>query len=106
MSHPVWYYRYVDHRMIDRGPFIVLERYPVIRETPKGVWLALGFGDRRFVLRTARKRWACPTEDEALESFKARKRRQCRILRAQLKHAATALAQVENDRVEEGGISW
>lgn len=67
----------------------------VTRETPKGVWLDYrivpGF-PRRFVRRNARKRWACPTMKEALASFRARKERQLRLLRAQIDHIECALA--------------
>ena len=55
----------------------------VIRETPKGVWLE-AFGAPRFVRTDARKKYASPTEEEAILSFIARKRRQSRILTAQL----------------------
>lgn len=61
--------------------------YYVQRRTPKGAWLA-----NRFVLLTARKRWACNTEQEALESFKARKARQIKILTTQLSRAKADLA--------------
>ena len=40
----------------------------VASHTPKGVWLTL-YGGRRFVLLGATKRFACPTLDEAAESF-------------------------------------
>lgn len=63
----------------------------VLRHTPKGVWVE-GRGNRpRFVLRDAHKRYACPTREDALESFRARKRRQAGILRAQAKNAEQAL---------------
>lgn len=64
---------------------------PVIRRTPKGVWVE-GF-DRveRFVLLDARKRWACPTFEEAVDSFRARKQRQAKIPRAQLMHVDRVL---------------
>lgn len=54
--------------------------FPVLKHTPKGVQLNV-WGKRRFVLRDARKRYACPTVEEAKESFMARKRRQYRIYR-------------------------
>lgn len=56
--------------------------FEVIKTTPKGVWLA-----DRFCLRDARKRFACPTLHEAIESFVARKDRQIRILSNQLASA-------------------
>lgn len=48
--------------------------YRVIKRTPKGAWIDLGWGDKRFVLLSARKRYALPTQAEALESFIMRKR--------------------------------
>ena len=54
----------------------------VTKTTPKGVWLG-----NRFVLRDVRKRFACPTLHEALESFVARKDRQISILSNQLSKA-------------------
>lgn len=70
---------------------ITLRKYPILAKTPKGAWIEMGyhFADditdkmvvhKRFVLLTANKRFACPTEKEALESLIARKQRQIRIL--------------------------
>jgi len=67
-----------------------LREYPVQKRTPKGAWIDLGLGDRRFVLLTARKRFACPTKKEAAESFRERKRVQINILKAQLRRAEQA----------------
>jgi hypothetical protein len=61
---------------------ICVRKYPVVKTTPKGVWLDV-YGDKRFVRREARKRFACPTEQEAHLSFIARAERRCRILEAQ-----------------------
>jgi hypothetical protein len=75
--------------------YVSIHEYRVTRETPKGVWLDNG----RFVLRDARKRWACPTRDEAVESFLARKRRQLRLLNStvsQVEQAVTMVAGLLN----------
>jgi hypothetical protein len=72
---------------------LIVLALPIERETACGVWLDLGGGFRRFVLRNARKRYACPTRDEAFDSFRARKAKQRRILEAQLRRVAAALAQ-------------
>lgn len=81
---------------------VTLRTYRVIRRTPCGVWIEEDFGDfhllgsgPRFVNLTARKRFACPTKAEARESFKARKRRQIKILKAQIARAERALAALE-----------
>lgn len=79
--------RYVDALNVTVS--VHYETFPVLRHTPKGVWLDTFIG-KRFVLRDARKRFACPTPEEALESLKARNRRRCTILRAQLRDAEAA----------------
>jgi hypothetical protein len=43
--------------------------------------------------------WACNTEDEAIASFVASKRKQIRILSSQLKRAEAELALVTHDQV-------
>lgn len=86
-----WWYRVVDgryaapldewERPLGSGrAFVTLISLRVIKTTPKGVRLE----DGRFVLRDARKRYACPTETEAWESWFARKQRQLTILEAQV----------------------
>jgi hypothetical protein len=85
----------------DEGPgktIIHCERIPVAKTTAKGVWLysvSRNFG--RFVLKDARKRYACPNKTEALISFLARKTRQRGLLTAQLRNVNVAieLAKVE-----------
>jgi hypothetical protein len=71
------------------GIALYLHRYRVIRHTPKGVWVKTGWGDKakRYILLTARKRWASPTRQEAWESFIARKTRQQNILYNQMMQA-------------------
>lgn len=72
------------------APRLELHWYPVTRRTPCGAWAA-----DRFVLLTATKRFACNTVEEALESFRQRRRRQVRILTNQLKTAQYELDMVE-----------
>lgn len=97
-------YRYEDiryappvdefERPIGEGTLSVeLRTYIVRKHTPCGVWI-----DGRFVNLKANKRFACPTMEEAKESFIARKKRQIRILSARLKDAQRAL-EIINDRV-------
>lgn len=97
------WYRYDDIRYAapldeyenPRGPgrvAVELRSYQIQRVTPKGVWLSRYFGAPRFVRLSARKRFAYPTPEEALESFMARKTRQLSILRAQAEKVERALA--------------
>lgn len=101
----VWY-RYTDsivssfdaeyEYVVARSVRLSLNEYRVIKHTPKGVWLDVGIGDRRLVLRNSRKRFACPTKKEALESFIARKECQIKIFEHRLQTARTALAQAQH----------
>jgi hypothetical protein len=77
---------------------VQMREYPVLRHTERGVWLE-NWGDspHRFVLRDARKRFACPTREEAWESFRARKEKQLRLLTAQIAHVRRVLEMETND---------
>lgn len=89
-----WYAAPVDEFERSVGPSrleLHVDEYPVLKETPKGVWLSLGLGDSRFVRHSARKQFASPTKELAFESFVARKRRQVSILSARLNGAEQAL---------------
>ncbi len=90
MNEKVWY-RYYAQEFCGGGVYLELECFRVIRHTPKGVQLDLGYASERFVLRSATKRYACPTKTEALESFIAKKRRQIRFLSAELKRTERIL---------------
>ncbi len=88
-----------EHPCGDGKIGIRLREFKVIKQTPKGVWVIWRSGifsdsyeDKRFILRDARKRYACPTKEEAAESYRARKERQVRMLKAQLRDAERALA--------------
>lgn len=74
---------------------LTLASYPLIKTTPAGAWIDV-YGSKKFVLLNARKRYACPTVEEALASYHARKQRQARILRHQLARAEAA-ARLQRD---------
>lgn len=77
---------------------LVLMEFPVLRETRCGVRLT----DGKFILKQARKRFACPTKEEAMESFKRRKEVQISILKAQLRSAEWDFALARSEaRVEK-----
>lgn len=80
------------------APRLELRWYEVIRRTPRGAWIRCSslFADTRFVLLTAAKRFACDTIDEALESFRQRRRVQARILAKRLDTARYELGMVED----------
>lgn len=99
-------YRYVDINLVGVAADawstrtymdVELRKYRIIKHTSKGVWIRCGPNKKKFVLSSARKRYAWPTRREALISFKARKRRQIEILHAQLDRAKEALC-IANER--------
>jgi len=76
---------------------VLLRSYQVMKHTTHGVWLSeSGITFWRFVLHNARKRFACPTIEEAKTSFIARKTKQARIYRARAQRAEEALAIINN----------
>jgi len=77
-------------------PQLVHYHYKIVKRTRCGAWIDTGI-DNKFVLLTARKKYACETECEALESLLARKHRHARILRHKLQDVEEdiALAQQE-----------
>lgn len=99
MSTPAYWYRIVDGRYAPASDewgmpvgagqvYVSVLEYRVMRETAKGVRLDNG----RFVLRDARKRFACPTVEEAVESYLARKYRQLYLLNKTVEQVEVALA--------------
>ena len=78
-------------RRSDRNFWFPVRTYPVIRATRCGVWIDDMSTRGKFVNLQAGKRYAAPTIEEALQSYKARKRRQVSILSAQLKRATAML---------------
>jgi hypothetical protein len=81
---------------------ISLCKLEVLKNTPKGVWLKQFMRDKKFVLREAHKRFACPTIAEAFESFRARRARQIRIFNTRIAEVNEALfrAKMLEDQIE------
>jgi len=82
-------YRYEDHAQ--EGNRVTLFRLDlsVLSET-EHFWTVWHHGVKRRVKKNATKRFACPTQREAVASLIARKTRQVKILGARLNHAARA----------------
>jgi len=72
-----------------------LHEYRVLKETPRGVRIDDYSDGGRFISRDWHKQWACPTVEEARQSYIARKRRQVRILEARLATAREAMGLAE-----------
>lgn len=79
------------------NPTIVLREYNLHKETPKGYWIGWGHSDyglqshSRWVSKTARKRFAYPTKEQALLNYVKRTERRVGILKAQLRASEVAL---------------
>jgi hypothetical protein len=84
-----------------------VEAFEVLKHTPKGVQLRV-YGERRFVLRDAYRRFACATLDEAKESFIARKEKQASIYEARARDARKAIVMCASNTLKPalfGGFS-
>ena len=97
------------YRYYNSGVGVILEKFKLFKETPAGYWIIPEYWSveeemveprntryNKWVSKTSRKRFAYPTKEEALFSFKARKRRQIPILKAQLECTKEALKVAEN----------
>jgi len=92
---PERFYRFENVRYTT-GVRVHLQEYTLIKETPCGYWIkpVWDYDDyhKKWVSKTARKRFAYPTQEEAITSFMARKRRQIQIIESQLIDARSALS--------------
>lgn len=89
----VTWYRYYDEQGWE-NPTVKLQECEVIRETERCVILKF-FGEEKRVLKNARRRWAYPTKELALNSYIIRKRRQAAWAQATVDHAKAMLHQAE-----------
>ena len=76
---------------------VVHHKYRVTKRTPQGAWIMLTeWGhEKRFVLLTARKQFACETEKEAMNSFIRRKTIQAGIYQMRADAATDAIQTVK-----------
>jgi len=107
------FYRY-DQINYEYEAEVKLNEYALLKETPCGYWILsdpiyyhviskpmFADGNKRWISKTARKRFAYPTKAEALNSFKIRKERQIGILSGQLENAKEALQKANDIVLEE-----
>lgn len=72
-----------------------LVKFDVVKKTPKGVWIGFGTSKVRFCRLDSRRKYACPSVEEAKESFLNRKRTQISIYKNRIKMAEAALSLVQ-----------
>lgn len=96
MSVEYWY-RLFDGGW-DRAGDIEVVYYEVMKHTPCGVWLHVGDGEQRFVLQPSgtSRRFAYPTLEQALMSYRYRKLRQVQHKKMELERAEAQLLSVQN----------
>ena len=79
-------------------PKIVFTKYKIVKETPKGYWIAIaGFSDRdkQWVKKYARKRYAASSKEEALNDFLLRTKKRIKILKREIDFCKTAVINAE-----------
>lgn len=106
------FYRYEEQAEEDSlsPPKLHCYEYSVEKETHCGYWIMPQVGfyriKRRWVSKTARKRYAYPSKAEALSALIARKRRQKVICEYQIDMAIATIAVAENEllKLETGDV--
>lgn len=94
-----FYYRFEDAYDADSKPYLL--KFRVLRRTPRGVMIH-EYGREKFVLDGINdKRYAYPTEEDALRSYLARKRRAILILTHQLAKQQAMLLRAEGGKLEK-----
>lgn len=85
-------------RLVSMHVKLEIMEYEILSKTPCGVWIRdhrFSSKGKRFVLLFGRKRFAHPTIEEAITSFRHRKERQKRILEHQMDICNKALKCIE-----------
>ena len=89
------FYRYEETRVANIGVRVHLREWKLLKETPKGYWIVPEWDDsayhKKWVSNSSKKRFAYPSEEDAMKNFIARKKRQIEILKYKLKDARDAL---------------
>jgi hypothetical protein len=104
------FYRFDDHKQMGSFDMVYVKiaeyHFYLVKETPCGYWITdrwytisdfnmdeknINYNYCHWVSKTARKRFAYPDRNQALESFVARKKRQIKILKTNLEFAEVAL---------------
>jgi len=89
-----------------RIPKIELTTLNLHKETPKGYWIGYGHPDNgyqshsRWVSKTAKKRYAYPTKEEALTNYIKRTEKRIKILKSQLSECEFGLNRAKSINIE------
>lgn len=83
-----------------QGSFINLTKLEIISETPKGYWVQLKWGRKRWVSSEARNKYACKSEKEAYKQFVRRKTYRNRCIISERNRNDTAIIQAK-EKIKE-----
>ena len=89
------------------NPRLVLYSYNLHKETPKGYWIGYGHpdnglqNDSKWVSKTAKKRYAYPSREEALTNYIKRTERRVNILKRQIDCCKITLKYAEAQKEKE-----
>lgn len=84
------------HRFENSGSEVRYCQFAVVKKTPAGVWIKY-WGKNKFILDNTQKKFAAKTLDEARLSFRKRKEKQLKIMRAKVREIEQAIEQFETD---------
>lgn len=118
MTEPVYYYR-MDHWYDGYGSVtLMFDQFRVLKTTLKGVWISTPYQNKKgkkFILNDARKRYAYPTKELALNSMIIRKSRYISIMRSKIEETEAVLNAAKEmvgkdlsalERFEGGYLDW
>jgi hypothetical protein len=82
------------------NPKLELRTYDLIKETTKGFWI--GYGEimhyKRWISKTAKKRFAYPTKEEALNGYITRTKKRMEIMEYQLSSCKMGLGLADMEK--------
>jgi hypothetical protein len=88
-------------RKLFPDPKIELRTFNLHKETPKGYWIGYGHPDNglqshsKWVSKTAKKRYAYPTKEEAMNNYIKRTEKRIEILKSQLQECQFGLSKAK-----------
>lgn len=97
------YYRYDGYTFVDHS--VVCRELRVVKRTPKGAWLAEDWDQKglhlKFILNSARRKFAYPTKEEALNSFRIRQVRRLQHLQNSIEKVTAYIELVAASQVQD-----
>lgn len=89
------FYRYELRQYLGDIVHLKLRTYTLIEETPKGYWIGIGTFKFKWIPKSSRRRYAFPTKEEALISYKKRTSKRIGILKHHISLCNTGLTRAD-----------